>query len=99
MTALYAVTAGLQAADAHSTFAAIDSGNAVEANPLLRKFAANRPAMMTVKASTTGAMIYAMEKTWKRSPVRAIIAMVAINSVYAAVVMHNYRLAGRRSAW
>ena len=84
--------AAFQALDAHSTFKALDAG-AREANPAIAGLADNRAAMMAVKAGTAVAGALFLEKMGKRHPKRAIIAGALMNSVYALVVTHNYRVA------
>jgi hypothetical protein len=91
MLSLYAVTVALQMLDAHSTMSALGRG-AREANPLMKDIAANKAAMFGVKAAVAGTTILAMHKVSKKNRVAAIITGIAINSAYAVVVAHNYRV-------
>ena len=93
--ALVVSFAALQGLDAHSTFKALDTG-AKEINPLLAGLANNRGAMLAVKAGTAVAGAFFIEKMAKQHPKRALIAAAVMNTVYAAVVAHNYRLARAR---
>lgn len=92
MLPFYVATAALQALDVHSSFSALDAG-AAEANPLLLGLVPNRPAFVAVKAGMTVAMIYGASHLAKHHRVYAIIALVGINSAYAALVAHNYHVA------
>ena len=49
--------------------------------------------MLTVKAATAGVTIYTVEKLWRRNRIAAIATMLAVNSAYAAIAAHNYRVA------
>lgn len=88
---LYAGFAVLQALDAHSTISAIGNG-AVEANPLLGGVAAHPGALLAVKMGAAVGTIFVAEKLWKRNPVAAVALMVGLNSAYAIVVAHNYKV-------
>lgn len=94
LPALYAATVALQALDAHSTITGLRHG-ANEANPLMTGVAGNPTALLAVKASAAASTIYFAEKLWKRNRVAAVVLMVAVNSVTAAVVAHNYKVAAR----
>jgi hypothetical protein len=89
---LYAMFAGLQALDAHSTMRALNAG-AVESNPLMQ-WAATRPAaLIAVKSGAAAGTIFLAEKGWKQHPVRTVVLMAVLNAAYAGVAMHNYRVA------
>lgn len=89
---LYVSFAALQALDAHSTLRAIDAG-ASERNPFLTGIV-NRPAaFVALKGGVAASTIFVADKLRHRSRTAAIITMVALNSVYATVVAHNYRAA------
>jgi len=88
---MYVSYVGLQVADVLSTARALERGGR-EINPLL-PFASNRGAMLAMKGATAAATIYLSEKVAKRSRVASIVMMAAINSAYAAIVAHNYRVA------
>ena len=92
---LYVSFAALQALDAHSTLKAL-SGGAHEANPLMQNVAGNPGALLAVKAGTTAATIFFAEHLAKKSPIASLAVMVAMNSAYATIVAHNYRVAQGR---
>ena len=92
---LYVSMAGLQALDAQSTFRALGTGRAIETNRIVGPFTTSGAAMVALKAGVTCATILGTESLWKRNPVAAVVAMVAVNSAYAVIVAHNYRLASR----
>jgi hypothetical protein len=87
---LYASFAALQMLDAHSTLRAVRAGG-VEQNPMLRGIADKPVAMVALKAGVAASTIALAEKVRSRSRVGAIVLMAALNSTYAAVVVHNYR--------
>ncbi len=88
--ALYLSFVTLQALDVHSTTRAISSGAGRESNPALRGIAGNRPALIAVKAATTGVTIWATEKLRRKHRAAAVGLMVALNSFMGVVVGHNY---------
>jgi hypothetical protein len=89
---LYASTAVLQALDVHSTLRGLNRG-AVELNPLMRDLVKNRPAFIATKALVGTGTILAARELGKRNKVAAVVALVALNSMYGAVVRNNYRVA------
>jgi hypothetical protein len=89
---MHVVTAAMQGFDAHSTFKAIGTG-AVEANPMVASFAHHRPAFTAVKIGVAAGIIYSTDRLAKRHPIRALITATAINSAYAMIAAHNYRVA------
>jgi hypothetical protein len=91
---LYASTIVLQVLDAHSTMSAIRNG-AHEANPFMQGVAKNNGAMLAVKAGVAASTIFFAEKMWKRNRVGAVAMMVALNTIDALVVVHNYGVASR----
>jgi hypothetical protein len=91
---MYAATVALQALDAHSTLTAIGHG-AQEANPVMKGVVGNRGALLAVKAGAAAGTIYIAEKLWRRNRAGAIVLMAVVNGVTAAVVAHNYKVAGR----
>jgi hypothetical protein len=91
---LYITFAGLQILDAHSTLLASNLG-AREANPVVRSMLGSPPALIATKAGVTASAIFASERLWKRNKAAAILMMAGLNSVYAAVVAHNYAVAAR----
>jgi hypothetical protein len=94
MTSLYATTALMQALDVHSTLSAIKAG-AVEANPIMGRLSGNPGALVASKAAVAAVSIWAAHKISKKNKVAAVVTLVAVNSAYAMIVSHNYRLARR----
>ncbi len=92
MMSLYASTAALQMLDVHSTLSAFDHG-ATEGNPLMAGVAQNKVAFVAMKAGVAAGTILATHNMAKRNKVAAIATLVAINSAYAFVVHHNYKVA------
>lgn len=95
MTSLYASTAVMQALDVHSTLKALDRG-AVEGNPLMTQVTGNKAAFIALKAGVAFSTVMAARNMSKRNKVAAVLTLVAINSAYAMVVNHNYRVANGR---
>ena len=92
MTSLYVSTATMQALDVHSTLKAFSTG-AVEANPLMTGVTKNPAAFIALKAGVAASTIMAARQMAKHNKVAAVVTLVAVNSVYAMVVSHNYRVA------
>jgi Domain of unknown function (DUF5658) len=88
----YASTAALQILDVRSTLQVIKLGGS-EGNPMLRGLAAHPAMFVGVKAAVAAVSIYSAQRLAKHSRVGAIATMVALNSVYAMVVAHNYQVA------
>lgn len=97
MVSLYATTATMQALDVHSTIRALDRG-AVEANPVMGGIVQNRTAFIATKAAVAAGTIYAAHQVAKKNKVAAAITLIAINSAYAFVAHHNYKVARDRGA-
>ena len=95
MVSLYATTATMQALDVHSTIRALDHG-AVEANPIMGGIAHNRAAFIATKAAVAAGTIYAAHNVAKKNKFAAAITLIAINSAYAFVAHHNYKVARDR---
>lgn len=91
--ALYTATIAMQALDYHSTMSGLRSG-AVEANPLMSNVTKNRTAFLAVKAAVATGTILAARTIAKRNKVAAYVMLIAVNSAYAYVAMHNYKVAG-----
>lgn len=89
---LYASTVAIQGLDAVSTFRALDAG-AVETNPLVSWATPSRPGFLALKMGIASAAIYSAHELSRRHKVRAMIALVAMNSAYAALAAHNYTIA------
>lgn len=92
LKSLYASTVIMQALDVHSTMALVSKGGA-EANPIMAGLVDNKAAFIGVKAAVAATTIFAARKISKRSKTGAIVMLVAVNSAYAFVVSHNYRVA------
>ena len=90
-TALYGGLIALQALDTHSTLRAVDSGHA-EQNPLMRWSVEHPVALVSMKAAASAATILVAEQIRKRHPKRAVAFMAAVNTAYALIVVHNYRV-------
>ncbi len=91
---LFVSYATLQALDVHSTLIALHNG-AVEQNPIVGPFV-NRPAaLVAFKAATTAGAILAADRLARHNRPAAYALMFALNSAYAFVVVHNYKVAGR----
>jgi hypothetical protein len=84
--------AALQVFDALSTRKALASG-ASEANPAMAGIAKNSTALFAVKAGSAAATAFFVERLAKKHPRGATIVMTVLNTAYAAVVAHNYRVA------
>ena len=95
LMSLYVSFATLQALDVASTRSALRAGG-VEANPLVAPYSGSALAMTVVKAGVAGAMIYASERLWKTNRKATVLAMIALNVAYGAVVVHNYGVAARQ---
>jgi hypothetical protein len=92
LSSLLVSTVVMQALDVHSTYSALGRG-AVEANPVMAGLAGNKAAFVATKAAVATATVLAARHVGKRNKVAAIATLVAINSAYAFVVDHNYRVA------
>lgn len=89
---LYVSTAALQVLDVHSTLQVLRQGGG-EGNPMLQGLARNEGAFIAAKAAIAAGSLYAASRIAKRNKVGAVIMLLGINSAYAMVVTHNYRLA------
>jgi hypothetical protein len=92
MMPLYASAAALQFMDLHSTMQVIHLGGA-EGNPLMKGIVAHPAMFVALKAAVGASIIYSANRLAKKNKGAAIATMIAMNSVYAMVVSHNYRLA------
>jgi hypothetical protein len=92
---LYCVFAGLQIADAHSTYSAGQRGIG-ESNPLMMGVAGSPAGLATAKVAATATTIVATELLWRRNRKAAVITTIGLNVAYAAIVAHNYRAASSR---
>ena len=94
LKSLYASTAVMQGLDVHSTLKAFSTG-AVEGNPIMSGVTKNRAAFIATKAAVAAVTILATRKIAKKNKVAAVITLIAVNSAYAMIVNHNYKLARR----
>ncbi len=92
MSALYASTFTMQALDVHSTLKAFGAG-AVEANPLMTDVTKNKLAFVALKAGIATSTVLAAHNMARTNKVAAVMTLVAINSAYAMIVDHNYKVA------
>ena len=92
MTSLYASTAAMQLLDVHSTLSAFRAG-ASEANPMMGEVTKSPAMVIAVKVGVAASTILAAKQLSKRNRAAAVATLVAINSAYAMVVSHNYRVA------
>jgi hypothetical protein len=92
MLSLYASTAMMQALDIHSTLTAVGRGG-VEANPLISGLASRQLAFIAVKSGIAASSILAARQMAKHNKLAAVVTLIAINSAYALVISHNYKLA------
>jgi hypothetical protein len=92
--ALCVSTVALQALDVRSTYAVIARGGA-EGNPVLVSVVPNKAAFIAFKAGIAATTILAASKIAKHHKVAAVVTLIALNSVYATVVAHNFSLANQ----
>jgi len=92
MLPFYAGSAILQALDVHSTFKVLALGGR-EGNPMLAGLVNNRPAFIAVKGAIAAGSIYAVSRISKHNKFAAMAMGALLNSTYAMVVNHNYKLA------
>jgi hypothetical protein len=81
-----------QMLDAHSTFRAMDAGG-VEGNPMMGGLVNNRAAFVSVKAAMAAGLVYATHRMGQHNKAAAIAVAAAVNSAYAMVAAHNYKVA------
>lgn len=89
---LQAAMVATQMLDAHSTLRALDAGG-VEGNPMMGGLVKNRAAFIGVKAAMGASLVYATQRIGQRNKVAAIAMAAAVNSAYAMIASHNYRVA------
>lgn len=94
LVGLYASTVALQMLDVRSTYAVIERGGA-EGNPIMAGIVSSKGAFVAMKAGLAASTILAARQIAKHNKVAAIITLVAVNSVYASVVAHNFNLANQ----
>jgi hypothetical protein len=91
---LYVSLASLQAWDTALTLRGIRNG-AREVNPAMAGVVKSPPAFIAMKAGVTAASVIAAEGFRKRHPVASVVLLAAVNSAYAVIVTHNYRVTRR----
>ena len=92
---MYASFVTLQALDGYSTLKALSAGGR-EANPVMSGVVGSPAGMFAVKAGTAAATVFLAERLAKHNKVASFVMMAALNTSYAAIVAHNYRVAGAR---
>lgn len=88
---LYVTYGILQAADAHSTLRGLNQG-AREQNPFLGSIVKRPAVLIPVKIGSSLATIYLVEKLRRKNPAAAVAVMAGVNTAYAVIVQHNYRV-------
>lgn len=89
---VFASYAVVQALDVHSTLRALNAG-AVEQNPFMTPLVRHPVAFVGLKAAITAGTIFAADRLSRHHRLAAYCLMFAMNSAYAVVVAHNYRIA------
>ena len=82
---------GLQALDVVSTLSALDKGH-VEANPLMRRLAADPAALIAVKAAATGGTVLLARHIAGRNRLAGIVLTAALDGAYSYIVARNFAL-------
>ena len=80
---------GGNVADLATTLQAISSGRAQEANPAMR---GSTGKMIAMKAGTTAAEAYLLDRLAKKNPKAAFLAALAIGGFGAGLAVHNSRV-------
>ena len=93
---LFATYAMLQVLDVVSTTHAINSGNGVEANPMVGDLASHPVAFAATKGAMTASTLFLMHRVGKKHPKAAVITMIAFNIGYSYVVSRNFQIAAGR---
>lgn len=89
---LQAALVATQMLDAHSTLRALNAGG-VEGNPMMSGLVKNRAAFIGVKAAMGAGLVYATQRIGQRNKVAAIALAAAVNSAFAMIASHNYKVA------
>ncbi len=92
LLALYVSYATLQALDVRTTLVAVHRGGGVEGNPFVAPLVDRPAALVAMKAAVTVGGILAADRLAKHNRLAAYTVMFALNSAYAFVVAHNYRV-------
>jgi uncharacterized protein DUF5658 len=91
---LYTSFVTLQALDIHSTLRAPQFGGR-EANPIVGGMLGSPAAFVAAKIGMTAGIYLVSERLWKRNKAASIATMIALDSVYAGIVAHNYAVEAR----
>jgi len=95
LTSLYVSTATLQALDLQSTVSALRQGG-LEANPMVSPIAGHPAAFVAAKSAVAVSTIFAAHRLSNSNKAAAVAMLLAVNSAYAIVVAHNYRIGAGR---
>ena len=90
LPALQVSFGALQILDVVSTTRALNAG-LTEGNTAMRGVVDRPLAVAAVKAGSTAATIYLVNRVARKNRAAAILTMLAINSAYSVVVVHNFR--------
>jgi len=90
LPALQVSFGALQIMDVVSTTRALNAG-LTEGNTAMRGVVDRPLAVAAVKAGATAATIFLVNRVARKNRAAAILTMVAINSAYSVVVVHNFR--------
>ena len=58
-------------------------------------FTSHPPAFVALKAGAAAGLIFAGHRLARHNKFHAVVALVAIDSAYAIIAAHNYRVANR----
>ena len=95
LTPLYVSLVAVNVLDVTSTYDALHSANAREANPVVSRIVDQPAAFIAVKAATTATTIWAAEKLWRKHRLAAVAVVGMANAALATAVVNNYRVAQR----
>jgi hypothetical protein len=90
LPALQVSFGALQIMDVVSTTRALNAG-LTEGNTAMRGVVDRPLAVAAVKAGSTAATIFLVNRIARKNRAAAILTMLAINSAYSVVVVHNFR--------
>ncbi len=91
---LFVSYAALQALDVHSTLTVINRGG-FERNPVIAPLVNHWAAFVAYKVGLTTAAFFLTNRLSKRNRVTAYVLLGVMNSAYAIVIAHNYRVAAQ----
>lgn len=87
--------AALQAVDAVSTLVAVHQG-AREANPLMAGLTGTPVAFASVKAASTAASVWGLDRLARTHPKAALLTLGVLNGLYTFVAINNLHRIGSR---